>query len=487
MQQTTHHSSRASALREAGEDLPSKGEGRAPRGLARLIQAALGLAVLGAASLVGTASGCGGSGGEGGSGGSGGAPPFCEGGFVRSVDGKDVCEGKCTQAACGDGYACVDNKCGLLCAVHAECGDGLSQECALVKEDDTAKDISVCRATGEGSVGVKCPNGNECDNVFACPDGKKCDPACTGDTCPCAADRCKPLFCRTSGIGDADALCTLRDCHADTECPGGFWCATTRDPHQICGTTKGDNTTCGTTTEDCVDPAQNEANGTTYVEGTICALRTECRPRRQCAPCESDLDCSAIAGQHCKQVGPEKACVRDCGSDGDCEGGFKCEGGSCIPRFGACVGTGQFCEPCRNDLECGDKDSGRACVSFGGAERMCIDVTLSMSCTTDNDCPVAPDGKHGYCADGDIGADPSSPYYHKCYFPSHFNQGAGRLSCWCSNPGTGCFTADDCCSGKCKGASVANGIPGTCCGQTGVACIVGLDCCSNKCTNGACE
>ena len=485
MEQTTHHNTRAAALDEAGVHPSTMGAQRASRGVARLIQTAVGLAFVGLASLVTTSAGCGG---DGGSGGAGGAPVFCEGGFVRVVDGEDVCEGKCEQAKCGDGYACVDNKCALLCAVHAECGDGLSQECVSVKEDETAKDIAICQATAEGSVGIKCPNNTECDGVFACPDGKKCDPACVGDACPCAADKCQPLFCRTTGVGDADAFCTLRDCHADSECPGGFWCATTRDPHQICGTTKGNNDSCGKTTDACVDPAQNEANGTTYAEGSICALRTECRVRRQCAPCETDLDCSVIAGQRCKQLADEKVCVRDCRSDGDCEAGFKCEESSCIPRFGACVGAGNFCEPCRNDLDCGDKDSGKACVSWGGSERMCIDVTLSKSCTTDNDCPAAPDGTHGLCADeGNIGATSSDDVYHKCYFPSHFNAGAGRISCWCSNPGTSCFTAGDCCSGKCVGANVALEIPGVCCGQAGVACIIGADCCSKKCTNGTCE
>jgi len=389
------------------------------------------------------------------------AAPFCEGGFIRQQPTETdpgVCEGKCTQAACGDGHACVDNKCVLTCASHLECA-GLSQDCVPVKEDDTNKDIDICQDNGKGTIGVKCPFGDECTSQNACPDGKACDPACTGSSCPCPGDQCKPLLCRTAGQGDAEAFCTLQDCHADGDCPGGYWCATIRDPHPICGTTKGNTSFCGTTTDPCVDPSQDMANGTTYQEGPHCAVRNECRLRKSCAPCETDIDCSGIPGQHCSTMPADgsKSCTRDCAADSDCEVGFQCLDGGCTPRYGSCVGAdGTYCEPCRNDLDCGGKDSILSCVSFGGAERMCLDVTASIACTSNLNCPTGPDGRHGFCTDNS--ADST---YHHCVYPPP-NTGSGHLSCWGSNPGAACLLAAECCSGKCFGASQAQQIPGVC-------------------------
>lgn len=437
------------------------------RGLGRLVQTVSAIAGLALVLTSAAMAGCGGS--VSGTGGgtttasTGGEAPFCAGGFIRPspTDPKGTCEGKCTAGACGADNTCVDNHCALTCANHLECGDGLSQECLPAKEDDSQKDITTCQPNGKGSVGTKCAFGTECASQFACPDGKKCDPACAGADCPCPADKCKALFCRGAGEGDAEAFCTLQDCHADGDCPGGYWCAKVRDPHQICGTMKGDDSFCGTTTEPCVDPAMNATTGGTYEEAAQCAVRTECRIRRQCAPCSTDLDCSVVAGQHCTQVGQEKVCTRDCVAESDCENGFQCMNGACTPRFGACVGTGKYCEPCRSDLDCDGPAGKQACVSFGGAERVCIDVTASMACTTDNDCPTGPDGRHGLCADSTIGVGSGDAIYHKCIYPP-FTEATNVFSCWCGNKGTGCYKNADCCSNKCIGGSATTGNVGDC-------------------------
>lgn len=466
MQQATHTTPPDAAPRGDGShEQPRRG-----RSAGRMMKAAsaLAIAVIAAVTASTSVTGCGGGvSGTGGGGttttGAGGEAPFCAGGFIRPdpSDPKGICEGKCTADACGMGNTCIDNRCAVLCTTHLECGDGISQECVPAKEDDTSADILTCRPNGEGAVGTKCLFGNECDNVFACPDGKKCDPTCAGDACPCPADQCKALVCRGGGEGDADAYCTMRDCHANTDCPGGFWCATVRDPHEICGTDKGNDSFCGTTTEPCVDPSMNATTGGTYGEGAHCAVRDECRVRKQCAPCETDVDCSAVAGQHCTQVGPEKVCTRDCANEFDCENGFACTDGACVPRFGACVGAGNYCEPCRNDLDCDGPGGKKACASFGGAERMCIDVTASQTCTVDGDCPMGPDGRNGLCAGANIGAGPGDFVYHKCIYPP-FTEATNGFSCWCGNQGTGCYVNTDCCSGKCIGGSKSAGIIGDC-------------------------
>lgn len=477
MQHATHSTVREAAPEGATENLsgasrppPRRGAGSWAQ-IASLIAIAAGAVVMSSTSMTGCGSDVSGAGGgtttasttTSSSTGTGGEVPFCQGGFIRPdpSDPKGICEGKCTAAACGPDNTCVDNRCALTCVSHLECGDGLSQECVPAKEDDTAKDILICKPNGKGSVGAKCLFGTECDMQFACPDGKKCDPACTGAGCACPADQCKSLFCRTSGEGDAEAFCTLKDCHADADCPGGFWCRKVRDPHQICGTQKGDDNFCGTTTEPCVDPAMNAATGATYEEAAQCAVRAECGIRRQCAPCTTDVDCSLVPGQHCTQVGPEKVCTRDCSMESDCELGFECKDNACQPRFGACVGTGKYCEPCRNDLDCDGPTGKKACVSFGGAERVCIDVTASQACTVDADCPVAPDGRPGMCSGSLIGVKPGDAIYHKCIYPP-YTEATNNFSCWCGNKGTGCYTGKDCCSGTCAGGNKNLQIVGDC-------------------------
>lgn len=418
---------------------PSRGS------LRRALQTAAALVLLMFAGALATAgAGCGG----------GVATPFCNGGFIRkdpkNAMAQGTCEGKCDPAKCAAGNVCLDNKCVLTCASNPECTP-LTQDC-VAGTDDEKKAIAYCKDNGLAPIGQKCPFGTECATALSCPDGKACDPTCTGAACACPAAQCQPLVCRTAGAADADAFCTLKDCHADTECPGGYHCGLIRDPHKICGTMKGNSNFCGTTSEPCVDPSMDMANGTTYVEGPYCALRAECRLRKQCDLCATDLDCSSAPGQHCTQVGPDKVCTRDCAVDKDCDGGFKCSSSACVPRFGACVGTGKFCEPCRNDLDCGGKDSKVGCVrpGSGSAERVCFDSSLSTSCMSDVDCPKSPGGLHGLCLDENHNVMMGDPSYHKCYLP--YFATSNRYTCWPQNNGD-CASGKECSSNKCVGGS----------------------------------
>jgi hypothetical protein len=496
---------REAALPAAGKDQPPRagGDAGAPRpprwGLGRALQAAAAVGAAAFAVLLSTS-------------GSTGCGTFCDGGYVRKVPGNDegICEGKCDPSKCLAGNTCVDNKCVLVCTSHLEC-DSLTQECVPAKEDDTNKAISVCQPTGRAPIGAKCPFGNECDTLNACPDGSACDftqcggQACTADTnacagvencktgiCPdktpctvpgCTQDQCKPLSCLSAGAGDADAYCTKKDCMSDDQCPGGYWCTLDRDPHDVCGPKcnggtcsgglndggacskdgdcqKGNNTFCGKTTDMCIDPATANMSGGTYQEGQYCMLRKECKVRGSCDPCATDVDCSLIPGQHCTQVGSEKVCTRDCGQDTDCDGDFECKSGACVPRAGSCTGTGAYCDHCRNDADCGGPDSKLACRQLTGNEKACVDEQFSTMCTTDNDCPVGPDGKHGTCMGPDEGVSPGDQIYQRCYV--HFNTATNKFSCWCSKTGGECLRASECCSNKCIGANPNSGIVGHC-------------------------
>jgi hypothetical protein len=255
-------------------------------------------------------------------------------------------------------------------------------------------------SSGDG-IGTACPFGTECPESA---------PACI-----------------SQGVGDATAYCSIHDCGADADCPTGFYCGITRDPHGVCNSNppKGDNNQCGMTSEPCIDPA---IDPTSIFEGSLCLLRRTCLYRDPCAPCASDIDCSGKPAQKCVSIGGELRCARECGGDGDCLDDETCSGGTCAPRFGACEGTGLFCEPCDDDEDCGTAGTSMACAELSGGQRACFDFAFPDTCTTDNDCPMAPSGKRGECLDAGEGLGPGDPLYHRCYLP--FDAADNNFGCW---------------------------------------------------------
>jgi hypothetical protein len=397
-------------------------------------------------------------------GGAGGATVACEGGVV--IDG--VCEAKCTDDKCAPGNVCVDNRCKRTCSTHLDCNAG--QGCAVAPREGGGE-IAVCQASGKAAgIGTSCPFGSECDGMLACPNGGACDPSacggkpdeckldvaackreegctkgrCAGDdsactVTTCAASECKPLACRTTGAGDADAYCTVADCEADADCAPGYGCGIVRDPHAICGASPAKPKDG---LEPCIDPANYAANGATYREGPISLLRNMCLKRDQCATCETDLDCSALATasqsgkleptQRCIDIAGSKRCARNCATSNDCDPDARCTEGSCVPKFeGGCVGTGKFCEPCKNDVECGGTaDNSMMCGSLSGNQRACIDGALPDACPggSSKECPKSPSGKSGVCLGEAHGLQPSDGAYHRCYFP--FRASTSKFGCW---------------------------------------------------------
>lgn len=343
----------------------------------------------------------------------GGGDP-CLGGVL--VDG--VCTAKCDPAKCLENNTCVANTCELTCDSHRDCfGDG-SQDCAPAIEDDTNAAITTCQFNGKGAgVGLACPFGPECAdpgvwNAYACPDGTKCDPAAPN----CASGACQALTCTGQGEGDADAYCTSVDCTADSDCPGGFYCELVRvcdpaDPR-----------------EPCLDPSAFADNGAGTLPGPAGGVRNMCIKRAVCAPCETDLDCSQVDGQICADQGGTKVCAARCAKESDCAPGYGCDAaaGACLHKFGSCAGTGKFCEPCQNDLDCGPADGSVYCFAADNGAG-CFDASFPDTCTTDADCPLSPSGKHGTCLDSTY-VDPSSSVYQHCYVPIDDN--TYKTGCW---------------------------------------------------------
>ncbi len=427
-------------------------------------------------------------------------PAFCDGGFVRTVNGVQTCEGLCTPSACTHpGNVCVDNLCALPCTADRDCAIG--EDCRPATLDGGGA-TQICQKNGRAPIGTPCPSGTECAALPpSCPDGSNCDyTQCGGGTCHidpivcgsdascragrcddgsrctvpgCTADKCKPLVCLSSGVGDANAYCSVYDCTSDANCPGGYACKTVRDPHPICGapasklpglcgiactasascvTAYGPGSTCtgGYCQAACVTAGADPT--TTYQQGPFCTERNACKLRAACDPCVDDLDCSASPSMRCVSIGAGKYCASNCATDTDCASGFQCTAGACVPRAGSCTGTKGFCQPCHRDEECA---TGTYCgrPSSSSLERTCIAPRGTLSCMVDADCPTSPSGLHGKCLDMTTGSSPGDGVYHTCWFP--YFAAENRFGCWAANSGAACGADADCVSMKCIGASAS--------------------------------
>lgn len=339
----------------------------------------------------------------------------CVGGIVR--DGK--CEGKCEDSKCLANNTCIDNRCQLKCTDASECNT--DQACTPAKNDAGA-DVNVCQASTKAArstdIGIACPYGDECNGSYTCPDGTVCGDGVANATCSGA--ECKPLHCLSVGIGDGNAYCTQFDCTSDTDCSTGMYCGVTRLDQKICGTNKG-------TDDPCLDPADFNTDGATFSEGPLGLLRKVCRVRTGCVACTTTEDCSGVPGQDCVQFGSESVCAKSCGTAKDCEDDNACTGGYCLPKFGSCKGTGQFCEPCVSDLDCAAAGPTFACLGTTGDQVACLDVSFPITCTDSTVCPVSPSGKKGMCMDDSV-ASPGSSLYDHCYFP--YTPATNKFKCW---------------------------------------------------------
>jgi len=358
----------------------------------------------------------------------------------------DKCFPQCEADKCLEGNICVGHLCRLVCHSHRDC-DWPRQECRPPAADQkvtgdaalTAEAAQFGACTDVGRVfadstfgtpcpdggecwGTVCPNGLECD-VNACPDGagvphpEQCVPdvaACGGvqpcniGTCgeegpPCVVvtcpyNECTPLHCLSAGQGDADAYCTRHDCQQDSDCPGGWYCGVTRDPHDICGPTcvggscsddgdpctldgecqKGNNRSCGTTDEPCIQPNDFNLDGRSLFEGGLCLLRRTCLKREPCARCTSHVDCSGDSQMLCSDIAGQHVCTKICGDDGDC---LRDE--TCMPSYPTCERTVA--------VGCGDlMPESPACPHLPCLDGICrmADGTLGPGCSTSAECPL---------------------------------------------------------------------------------------------------
>lgn len=331
----------------------------------------------------------------------------------------------CVSSRCPPGNECVDDGSGKGAVCHQVCTG--SSQCPYNSFCNDAQPKSWCVPTSfpvpqrpSGQWGTTCvPSAGETNN-----------PSCD------AADM---FWCYGTSPTDASAFCTVFGCTADTDCAGGFWCATvnlapniktdtpsfgpTRSvclPRTYCSPCKLDHdcpAAADGTQQHCATDAQGNGYCTTQCSSNAnCALDATCKNWQSlCTPaqgasCQSDEDCPPLAGvaQHCDGG----HCTPECGGDGDCLASVlgsgsgsastapdashgpasplangKCQWrGLCTPRAGVCVGNGGFCSPCRSDVDC----TNGYCISAApySTERFCSAKSTRVPCDTMNANPV---------------------------------------------------------------------------------------------------
>jgi hypothetical protein len=256
------------------------------------------------------------------------------------------------EAGCKPGNEKIDGECRLLCTKQAECPSDYSCTTGAGKSFCTKNEAGVSTAKGEF--------GTACNATLKAIEGHP----------DCAAG----FQCFGTSPTDADAYCTKYLCVGDSDCPGGFYCAT-------------------------VNSAPNVA---TYLRSwrgkTEGAITTVCKKRSDfCSPCESDVDCATrgYGGAPLRCVagaGGTKFCTNECSSDASCDRDSACKDAAgvkvCQPNAGACKGDGSLCSRCSSDAEC--KDGG---------------FCLEQEYTKEKFCTAAPTG--GACATGACGAPPA--------------------------------------------------------------------------------
>jgi hypothetical protein len=274
---------------------------------------------------------------------------------------------------------------GISICTHACSGQTGAQGCP-VGYDCSAADASspsalTCNQESfaiDAATGVPLLFGKDC-SLQAGTTQAEWDVACAGSgdpapspTCRHAADPDSHATPRAPIRNDAHAYCTA-GCARDSDCPVDMLC------------------------------------GADYDGVTKCVRRGFCDPCWMNDNCTGDDDACVPTSD-----GSARYCTKSCAAASDCggvQGHFlSCAATTdslgtsatfCLHKFGACVGTGQICDPCRSDGDCGNDT--RCIDNLATGERMC-----TKPCGLDAEC--ASDKPTG-CDAGPPPVNPGDPTY----------------------------------------------------------------------------
>src|SRR4051812_46397319 len=218
------------------------------------------------------------------------------------------------------------------------------------------------------------------------------DPACADSGDPAANPTCRHARDPSSRLrvplkGDPHAYCT-GSCASDADCPVDMLCGLDYDNKQKC-LRRGFCDPC-LINDNCVG------------ENNVCVPTADGSARYCSKSCGGNYDCGGVQGH-----------FLSCSDATDSLGNA---GTYCLHKFGACVGTGEICDPCRSNDDC-TKSNTRCLANIATGERMC-----TKSCTMDSECAS---NKPTGC---DYGPPPSRPldpiYTNLCTGDAeHFNGG----------------------------------------------------------------
>jgi hypothetical protein len=369
-------------------------------------------------------------------------------------------------AACSS-KAATGSKCDpSQCAAHNQCiddGSGAGPSCHLV-----------CTQQTDCPFGYYCNDGLPTSwcvaNTLVFPGGPKqwgthCNPPQEGGNPAC--DSPNGFSCYGTSVGDANGFCTQFGCLADSDCAGGYWCATVNSapnittntpafghppprqvclPRRYCDPCQLDHD-CPPTLDGQPQYCTPDSQGNLYC-APHCETNGNCHPDAKCAPhwklcigasntqaCARDEDCPPSAqdvAQHCDftqtadgGVATSGVCAPECGSNADCDASTQCMNSHtnfCTPRAGVCKGDGSLCSPCRSDNDC--KTGGLCLQAESSPELFC-----SVPCGAGPTCPSAM-GEPGL-AIGCTGAPtlPVEPPANQC-IGEVMAGGTPFLGCW---------------------------------------------------------
>jgi hypothetical protein len=329
----------------------------------------------------------------------------------------------CDPSKCITGNKCLTDQngiteCRLPCTSQTDCP--WDYTCTEVTSSATycTQDTAVSPATGKPYVQKPGVWGDPCNPT----DGVDDNPAC---------DWSQGFRCYAQSPTDGSAFCSQYFCKTDADCRGGWWCATVNLAPNA--------------------ESASRSNGQTY---------SVCKPREQCAECQSDVDCASGTGipEHCildKQG--THYCATECQTTNNCALDQHCLNLSqsafcsksdptcvCAAIAQSCTGDGMLCSPCRSDADC--KAGGGLCLLADYSTEHFCGVPSKVPCTIQNgglvaECPKtdeAPNGKGATplisCLTSPDGVeDPANQCVGLVVFGQDQGQPVDIIGCWTAN------------------------------------------------------
>ncbi|MGZ6061026.1 MAG: hypothetical protein ACXWVM_01465 [Polyangiales bacterium] len=359
------------------------------------------------------------------------ARPPCSGVGVGTACGPH-CNGTDTKACHYSTSTCSSDACSTGVETHLSTCNGAG----TCSDSPTACSPYKCGATACKKSCTVPTSAADCASGFSCNAAGVCvPPAGLGGACPCSTGTC------VGGV-----------CCATATCPAGQNCNPTGGTPGICGKNIGAacassgecgsghcvdgvccNTACGSSCESCSEAGKigtctvvsGQPRGTRScvgtAPGTTCGILCDGKTATSCSYPDSSITCgspsctgdtehhvgtcdgSGACSDSPKKCGAyacdavAKTCKTTCAGSADCQPGFQCKTGSCVPlpKLGDPCTTGTECPTgfCTDGVCCGFATCGAGKTCAGSMPGTCS-KSKGTACTADAECGT------GFCTDG---------------------------------------------------------------------------------------